>query len=63
MTATFFLCGRSLHGLGPAWFEVLDRLVQLRGLQETSRLLGIAARTVEIWPWPARGVSRFRKWS
>ena len=30
LTGTFFLGGRSLHGLGPPWFEILDTLV-LRG--------------------------------
>jgi peptidoglycan/xylan/chitin deacetylase (PgdA/CDA1 family) len=30
--ATFFLSGRALHGLGPYWFEVLEREIDGRGL-------------------------------
>jgi peptidoglycan/xylan/chitin deacetylase (PgdA/CDA1 family) len=45
--ATFFLCGRSLHGLGPAWFDVLDRLVRRDGLERTRRSVGSDAETVE----------------
>jgi peptidoglycan/xylan/chitin deacetylase (PgdA/CDA1 family) len=45
VTATFFLSGRSLHGLGPYWFEVLERLVTERGLEQVRRLLGVAAAT------------------
>ena len=37
--ATFFLSGRSLHGLGPYWFESLERLLAERGLHDTRRLL------------------------
>jgi peptidoglycan/xylan/chitin deacetylase (PgdA/CDA1 family) len=44
-TATFFLSGRSLHGLGPYWFEVLERLVTEQGLEQVRRLLGVAAAT------------------
>jgi peptidoglycan/xylan/chitin deacetylase (PgdA/CDA1 family) len=45
--ATFFLCGRSLHGMGPAWFDVLDRLVRRDGLEQTRRSIGSDAGTVE----------------
>jgi peptidoglycan/xylan/chitin deacetylase (PgdA/CDA1 family) len=38
--ATFFLSGRSLHGLGSYWFERLERLIDDRGLREVGRLLG-----------------------
>jgi peptidoglycan/xylan/chitin deacetylase (PgdA/CDA1 family) len=41
VTATFFLGGRSLHGLGPLWFEILDELVLSRGVAELGRWLGI----------------------
>jgi peptidoglycan/xylan/chitin deacetylase (PgdA/CDA1 family) len=37
--ATFFLSGRALHGLGPYWFEVLEQLVNSRGVGEMSHLL------------------------
>src|SRR5829696_1904167 len=33
---TFFLSGRSLHGLGPYWFEALERLLQTRPLEQTA---------------------------
>jgi peptidoglycan/xylan/chitin deacetylase (PgdA/CDA1 family) len=39
---TFFLSGRSLHGLGPYWFEVLEWLLEQRGLQEVAGRLGIS---------------------
>jgi peptidoglycan/xylan/chitin deacetylase (PgdA/CDA1 family) len=42
---TFFLSGRSLHRLGPYWFEALERLVADRGLAATSRLLDVDAAT------------------
>lgn len=45
-SATFFLGGRSLHGLGPLWFEILDGLVLSRGVTEVARSLGIAATDV-----------------
>lgn len=40
--ATFFLSGRTLHGLGSYWFEVLERLIASRGVEEVGRLLGTA---------------------
>jgi peptidoglycan/xylan/chitin deacetylase (PgdA/CDA1 family) len=39
LPATFFLSGRSLHGLGSYWFEILERLVLARGIGEVGRLL------------------------
>ncbi len=41
VTATFFLSGRSLHRLGPLWFERLDALIVAQGIREASRRLGI----------------------
>jgi peptidoglycan/xylan/chitin deacetylase (PgdA/CDA1 family) len=38
---TFFLSGRSLHGLGPYWFEVLEWLIDTRGPQEVAGRLGV----------------------
>jgi len=37
--ATFFLSGRALHGLGSYWFELLERLVDDRGVEKVSRML------------------------
>jgi peptidoglycan/xylan/chitin deacetylase (PgdA/CDA1 family) len=42
---TFFLSGRSLHGLGPYWFEVLEWLIDTQGLHDVTERLGIPART------------------
>jgi peptidoglycan/xylan/chitin deacetylase (PgdA/CDA1 family) len=42
---TFFLSGRSLHGLGPYWFEVLEWLIDTHGLQEVAGRLGIPSRS------------------
>jgi peptidoglycan/xylan/chitin deacetylase (PgdA/CDA1 family) len=39
LPATFFLSGRSLHGLGSYWFEILERLVVARGIGGVGRLL------------------------
>jgi peptidoglycan/xylan/chitin deacetylase (PgdA/CDA1 family) len=47
VTATFFLCGRSLYGMGPTWFEVLDRLFRREGLEGACRLIGARARSIE----------------
>jgi peptidoglycan/xylan/chitin deacetylase (PgdA/CDA1 family) len=47
VTATFFLCGRSLYGMGPTWFEVLDRLLRREGLEGACRLIGARARSIE----------------
>jgi peptidoglycan/xylan/chitin deacetylase (PgdA/CDA1 family) len=45
VTGTFFLSGRSLHRLGPYWFESLERLLAERGLDGARRLLGTDATT------------------
>jgi peptidoglycan/xylan/chitin deacetylase (PgdA/CDA1 family) len=42
--ATFFLSGRSLHGLGPYWFEVLEWLIDTRGVHDVAGRLGLPAR-------------------
>jgi peptidoglycan/xylan/chitin deacetylase (PgdA/CDA1 family) len=42
---TFFLSGRSLHGLGPYWFEVLEWLLEKRGLHEVAGRLAISGRS------------------
>lgn len=39
--ATFFLGGRSLHSLGPLWFETLDRIVLSVGPERPARELGL----------------------
>lgn len=41
--ATFFLSGRALHGLGPYWFEVLEREIDARSLAAVARELSIDA--------------------
>jgi peptidoglycan/xylan/chitin deacetylase (PgdA/CDA1 family) len=40
---TFFLSGRSLHGLGPYWFEVLEWSIDTHGLHDVAGRLGIPA--------------------
>jgi peptidoglycan/xylan/chitin deacetylase (PgdA/CDA1 family) len=47
LTATFFVAGRSLHGLGPLWFEVLDALVLSHGVAELGHRLGIETGDVQ----------------
>jgi peptidoglycan/xylan/chitin deacetylase (PgdA/CDA1 family) len=47
ITATFLLCGRSLHGMGPTWFEVLDHLLRREGLEGACRLIGSRTRSME----------------
>jgi peptidoglycan/xylan/chitin deacetylase (PgdA/CDA1 family) len=41
VSATFFLSGRSLHRLGPLWFEKLDGMIADRGIQAVARWLGV----------------------
>jgi peptidoglycan/xylan/chitin deacetylase (PgdA/CDA1 family) len=48
VAATFFVGGRSLHGLGPPWFEILDALVLRRGVPDIARRLGIPARNATM---------------
>jgi peptidoglycan/xylan/chitin deacetylase (PgdA/CDA1 family) len=45
VTGTFFLSGRSLHGLGAYWFESLERLLGEQGLDNIRRRLGVDAAT------------------
>jgi peptidoglycan/xylan/chitin deacetylase (PgdA/CDA1 family) len=47
VTATFFVGGRSLHGLGPLWFETLDALALSRGIAELGRWLGIETNDLQ----------------
>jgi peptidoglycan/xylan/chitin deacetylase (PgdA/CDA1 family) len=39
--ATFFLSGRSLHGLGPYWWEVLEARIRADGRQRVARALDV----------------------
>jgi peptidoglycan/xylan/chitin deacetylase (PgdA/CDA1 family) len=41
--ATFFLSGRALRGLGPYWFELLEREIGSRGLAALAGDLGVSA--------------------
>ncbi|HZB00698.1 MAG TPA: polysaccharide deacetylase family protein [Actinomycetota bacterium] len=41
VTATFFVSGRALRGLGAPWFDVLDALIRDRGADATAALLGL----------------------
>lgn len=43
VSATFFLSGRVLHGLGPYWWVTLEHLIAERGLTEVCQTLGVAA--------------------
>jgi peptidoglycan/xylan/chitin deacetylase (PgdA/CDA1 family) len=43
----FFLSGRSLHRLGPYWFEALELLLQTRPLHRVARMLGVESGTAE----------------
>jgi peptidoglycan/xylan/chitin deacetylase (PgdA/CDA1 family) len=47
VTATFFLCGRYLYGMGPTWFEILDQLLKREGLEGACRLIGARTRSIE----------------
>jgi peptidoglycan/xylan/chitin deacetylase (PgdA/CDA1 family) len=42
---TFFLSGRSLHGLGPYWFEVLEWLINAHGLDDVAGRLGLDSQS------------------
>ncbi|OLC82301.1 MAG: hypothetical protein AUJ01_16720 [Acidobacteria bacterium 13_1_40CM_3_65_5] len=46
ISATFLLSGRSLHGLGPYWWTLLEQSVEEMGLEATSRMLGHRGRTI-----------------
>jgi peptidoglycan/xylan/chitin deacetylase (PgdA/CDA1 family) len=43
----FFLSGRSLHGLGPYWFEALEQLLQRGPLDRVAGMLGVEGGTAE----------------
>ena len=43
--ATFFLSGRSLHGLRPYWWELLEWQIASEGLERTRRQLGLRGGT------------------
>ena len=45
--ATFFLSGRSLHGLGAYWWTRLQQSAEELGLEETCRRIGHTARTLK----------------
>lgn len=45
--ATFFLSGRSLHGLGSYWWMLLERLIEVEGLARAGAALGFSAQTPE----------------
>lgn len=47
ISATFFLSGRSLHGLGPYWWTLLQQSVEEVGLEATSRTLCQGGRNVK----------------
>jgi peptidoglycan/xylan/chitin deacetylase (PgdA/CDA1 family) len=47
ISATFLLSGRSLHGLGPYWWTLLEQSVEEIGLQATSHVLGHSGRSVK----------------
>jgi peptidoglycan/xylan/chitin deacetylase (PgdA/CDA1 family) len=46
VTATFFLSGRSLHGLDPLWFSRLDGVIAAHGIDTAVRLFGVDAEDV-----------------
>ena len=46
--ATFFLSGRSLHGLGPYWWTRLAHSVHSIGLHATCRAVGVHAPTLKV---------------
>lgn len=43
--ATFFLSGRSLHGLGPYWWMLLEQLIEAQGVTGAGAALGFGAQT------------------
>jgi peptidoglycan/xylan/chitin deacetylase (PgdA/CDA1 family) len=50
--ATFFLSGRSLHGLGPYWWTLVDRSIEEVGFEATAAMLGRRARSIdELAAW------------
>lgn len=45
--ATFFLSGRSLHGLGAYWWMLLERLIETEGVARAGAVLGFQSQTAE----------------
>jgi peptidoglycan/xylan/chitin deacetylase (PgdA/CDA1 family) len=43
--ATFFLSGRAIHGLGPYWWSLIEESIRLRGIETTTRALGLTGTT------------------
>lgn len=39
--ATFFLSGRSLHGVGPYWWILVEESIRVHGLERTRQILGL----------------------
>ena len=54
---TFFLSGRSLHGLGPYWWEVLEAGMRRDGPGRVARALDVAGREPHAIARPARTTS------
>ena len=44
--ATFFLSGRSLHGLPPYWWTMVEHSLRTQGFENTRRTLGLQAGSV-----------------
>lgn len=47
LPATFFLSGRWLHGLGPYWWEMLERRIAAEGVDGVAAALGSSATTAQ----------------
>jgi peptidoglycan/xylan/chitin deacetylase (PgdA/CDA1 family) len=45
--ATFFLSGRSLHGLDAYWWMLLERLIEAEGVERAGAVLGFMSQTAE----------------
>jgi peptidoglycan/xylan/chitin deacetylase (PgdA/CDA1 family) len=48
VTATFFVSGRSMHELGPLWFEKLDAMVLRQGIAEVASRVGITTADAQV---------------
>jgi peptidoglycan/xylan/chitin deacetylase (PgdA/CDA1 family) len=59
--ATFFLSGRSLHGLGAYWWTRVDQSIDEIGLEATAARLGFQARSVDELAAACRGVAAVRE--
>jgi peptidoglycan/xylan/chitin deacetylase (PgdA/CDA1 family) len=60
VTATFFLCGRALHGLAPPWFETLDALIRKQGPGAAALKLGLSASDVDEIAWACENDRRLQ---